>query len=136
MRSSSISLEEGKCCHCAYFMQWTENQSPYGSGEYWPMTFTDCGYNWQEEPPEGCGITTPCPHWKPVEVYTCPRHGQYLDGCDKCEYEYLLESKGWERWFAWYPVQLGRNGGWVWLRWVWRSPCDMGQSETPEYQIV
>ena len=30
------------------------------------------------------------------------------------------EPQPWEKWFAWYPLQVGRTNEWVWMEWVER----------------
>jgi len=36
------------------------------------------------------------------------------------------ELRGWQSWFAWYPVWLNDVGCWVWLEWVQRRGIVQG----------
>jgi hypothetical protein len=78
---------------CKYLEHWVENQSPLGSGEYWPMDMEDCthppfGDEQKEIEFEGWGkCDETCPGYEPMEVAICPKHGEYIKnyGCEGCE---------------------------------------------------
>lgn len=82
-----LQLQEGHCGDCRFLETWNENQSPHGSGRYWPMAMADCTCDDEGEdyPDDGN-----CPHWKPIDVAVCEKHQrEYLaDGiCPDCEGE-------------------------------------------------
>lgn len=85
---------------CKYLERWVENQSPLGSGEYWPMNMEECNHPSSEserneqQPEEYDKCDERCPGYEPMEVATCPKHGEFVKeyGCDGCladEYEMM-----------------------------------------------
>ena len=77
---------------CKYLEHWRENQSPLGSGEYWPMDMEDCSHIGFEDISKqielerygGCDVN--CPGYKPMELAVCAKHGEYVKdwGCFDC----------------------------------------------------
>ncbi len=91
---------------CKYEEHWTENQSPLGSGYYWPEEFSDCGFRGfenekeqmkYEEYLESKDFTCDkrCPGYEATEVKTCEKHGEFLamSGCDGCMYDSYIEAE-------------------------------------------
>lgn len=80
---------------CRYLEHWRENQSPLGSGEYWPMDMEDCNHPpFEDEQKEielegwgACDVT--CPGYEAEEVGVCSRHGEFVKryGCEECMFE-------------------------------------------------
>jgi len=73
---------------CRWLDCWTENQSPLGSGEYWPMRMSECG-NPNENYGDECSPN--CSGYEPMEVAICDKHGEFIkeSGCDGCMAEDL-----------------------------------------------
>lgn len=77
---------------CQHYLTWRENQAPLGSGMNWTETFEDCAWDGDdtkivkamEADDHKCGPS--CPAYKPVEIKTCPEHGEYLaaETCWEC----------------------------------------------------
>lgn len=89
---------------CKYFSSYTENQSPLGSGMYWPKEMTDCdhpGFPDDEQKQvlfENYGrCDVDCPGYEPEPTLNCPKHGEYFgsEGCVECEYEFY-KGGGWD----------------------------------------
>lgn len=91
---------------CKWLNKWTENQSPLGSGLYWPEEFEECGYNGSLEcnceEPDKCNPS--CPAYEPVPTKICPKHDvEYLasEWCGSCEEESYREIEkaagGWRK---------------------------------------
>ena len=74
---------------CKYWATWTENQSPLGSGEYWPMQMEDCDYPGELDIVDGDSCDG-CPAYEPVPMVSCAIHGEEYspidDFCGACCY--------------------------------------------------
>ncbi len=66
---------------------------PFGSGNC-QMPCFECTYEGDIEIPDGmvCKENKNCPAYAPVEIRTCPKHGEYDDYCGDCEAE-VFEPK-------------------------------------------
>lgn len=94
MVKNKVEVQKGYCGWCYYFSQWQE----YG------VWFCDCSFpDWLdgEESEEGddIGHRKACPNWKSIVIYNCPKHGEFIDGCNACEYEYQKQCYEEERAF-------------------------------------
>jgi hypothetical protein len=91
---------------CRFEEHWTENQSPFGSGLYWPMEVGDCGRpestDVEKEKTfvayvegEHADCNKSCPGYEPVDVDNCEKHGEFIKGevCDGCMEEGILEAE-------------------------------------------
>jgi len=86
---------------CRHLEHWRENQSPLGSGEYWPMDMEDCshpGFDDEQkqialEGWDHCDET--CPGYEPEELGVCPKHGNFIkrDGCEECMFEEQYQAE-------------------------------------------
>lgn len=95
---------------CKHLSSWSENQSPLGSGLYWPEYFEACTlegkidelqfsdeelYNQFTNGEIGCKN---CPLYEPIPTEVCPKHDyEFLetDGCSVCEedeFNKMMES--------------------------------------------
>jgi len=80
---------------CKYWEHWVENQSPLGSGEYWPMDMEDCSHPGFEDISKEIELERygkcdeNCPGYEPMEVAVCEKHGEFVKewGCDRCMVE-------------------------------------------------
>ena len=79
---------------CVYYAVTTENASPLGSGEYWPMTSYDCLFEPEDEDlikqfEEYGSCDEGCPGYQPVPTGYCSKHGTYElpHGCEECMVE-------------------------------------------------
>ena len=87
---------------CRYLEHWRENQSPLGSGEYWPMDMEDCNHPGFDNASKDAELENygkcdeGCPGYEPMEVATCPKHGEFVKewGCEECmvEEQYQYET--------------------------------------------
>lgn len=84
---------------CKWLEHWRENQSPLGSGEYWPMDMTDCNHPLLEDEAQEIQLENygkcdkGCPGYEPMEVALCEKHGEYVKkwGCDGCMADDFME---------------------------------------------
>ena len=70
---------------CKYHGSHTENASPHGSGENWPMVVDDCGNEDGAGESPACDET--CKGYEAMEVAVCDKHNtEYLwgHGCGMC----------------------------------------------------
>jgi len=83
---------------CKHLEHWRENQSPLGSGEYWPMDMEGCSHPGFGDTPKEVELENygkcdeGCPGYEPMEVAICPKHGEYIReyGCGAC----MVEATG------------------------------------------
>ena len=92
---------------CIYYGVTTENQSPFGSGEYWPMTTRECFFEPEDEElikqfEQYGSCDVGCPGYEAEPTGYCSKHGTYelRNGCEGCwgdamyrEYMEAMESR-------------------------------------------
>lgn len=95
----TITPKTGYCDDCKFMRTWQENQSPLGSGLYWPETISECVFDDRLDGDiqieDDDGIDKPCPAFEPVEIGHCDKHGDFLarEGCPGCLADELNEER-------------------------------------------